>query len=76
MNLILPDAGWISILPDTKYDFAVNADEEMAFVVDFTIDERVTNLKFELDFGNLGEGFVSETGEFIIHEILLYPVLG
>ncbi len=76
MNLILPDAGWISILPDTKYDFSVNADEEMTFIVDFTIEETVTNLKFELDFGDLGEGFVSETGEFVLHEILLYPVLG
>lgn len=75
MNLILPDAGWISILPDTKYDFSVNADEEMMFVVDFTIEDTVTNLKFELDFGDLGEGFVSETGEFVLHEILLYPVL-
>ena len=73
VNLILPDAGYASILPDTKYDFNVEAGVEKVVVVEFTVANLVTNVKFELDFGTLGGTLVSLPGEFIISEILIYP---
>ncbi|PKK98300.1 MAG: hypothetical protein CVV57_08525 [Tenericutes bacterium HGW-Tenericutes-2] len=73
VNLILPDAGYASILPDTKYDFNVEAGVEKVVVVEFTVANLVTNVKFELDFGTLGGTLVSLPGEFTISEILIYP---
>lgn len=72
VNLILPDAGYASILPDTKYDFNVEAGVEKVVVVEFTVANPVTNVKFELDFGTLGGTLVSLPAEFTISEILIY----
>ncbi|MFH1693880.1 MAG: carbohydrate binding domain-containing protein [Bacillota bacterium] len=72
-NIILPDAGYASILPDTKYDFSLNADEMTVITVTFTTETMLTNVKVELDFGTLGGELVSEVGTFTLHEIMLYP---
>lgn len=71
-NLVLPDAGYASLLPDTKYDFNVAADVEEVIYVHFTVENSVTNIKFELDFGTLGGELVSLPGTFTISEVLLY----
>jgi hypothetical protein len=71
-NLVLPDAGYASLLPDTKYDFNVEANVEEVIYVNFTVTNSVTNVKFELDFGTLGGTLISLPGTFTISEILLY----
>jgi len=72
-NIILPDAGYASLLPDTKYDFALNADEMVTVTIEFTVETMLTNVKIELDFGTLGDPLVSLPGTFTLYEILLYP---
>lgn len=72
-NAILPDAGYASLLPDTKYDFSLNADETTTITVNFTVEAMLTNVKIELDFGTLGDPLVSLPGTFTLYEILLYP---
>jgi hypothetical protein len=71
-NLVLPDSGYASLLPDTKYDFNVEANVEEVIYVNFTVTNSVTNVKFELDFGTLGGTLISLPGTFTISEILLY----
>lgn len=72
-NIILPDAGYASILPDTKYDFSLNADEATTVTINFTVDTPLTNVKVELDFGTLGDPLVSLPGTFTLQQLLIYP---
>lgn len=73
LNFILPDAGFASILAGGFYDVDLTADEEETVAFSFTVANPVTNVKLELDFGNLGADIVSEIGSFDIAEILVYP---
>jgi len=75
LNLVLPDAGWVSILDGGSLDFEVVADEEEVLYVHFTVTNEVTNVKFELDFGTLGDDLVSLPGTFIISEVFIYQDL-
>jgi hypothetical protein len=71
-NLVLPDAGHVSILPDTKVDFSADADVMTTVTVQFTLEAATTNIKVELDFGTLGDELVSVPGTFTLHELLIY----
>ncbi len=73
VNLVLPDAGYSSILPDAKFDYQTVANDTVVVYVTFTIDAEVTNVKLELDFGTL-EGLTSETGTFTIEEAYIYQI--
>ncbi|MDO9629134.1 MAG: carbohydrate binding domain-containing protein, partial [Acholeplasmataceae bacterium] len=73
VNLILPDAGYASILPGNMYDFNLEAGVEKVVVVEFTVANLVTNVKFELDFGTLGGTLISLPAKLTISEILIYP---
>jgi hypothetical protein len=72
VNLVLPDAGWISLFADGSHDFAVVSTESNVVYVNFTVETEVTNIKFELDFGTLGGDLTSEIGVFTIQEVLIY----
>jgi hypothetical protein len=71
-NIILPDAGYASILPDNFVDFTVTADTPYVFTVSFEVMTPLTNVKLELDLGNLGGGNLSLPGTFLISEVLVY----
>lgn len=71
-NIILPDAGYASILPDTKYDFHLDAGAETVVVVNFTVSTPLTNVKVELDFGTLGDPLVSAATVVTMKQILVY----
>ena len=72
-NMVLPNAGWGSILPDTKYDFNVaTADQMVTVTVSFEIATALEDIKVELDFGTLGGTLVSTAGTFTLHNILIY----
>ena len=72
-NMILPNAGWGSILPDTKYDFNVATVDQMVTVsVNFVVANPLTDIKVELDFGTLGGTLISAPGTFTLHNILIY----
>jgi hypothetical protein len=76
VNMVVPNWGFASILADTKYDFNVVADEEKVIYVEFTVENDITDeVKFEFDFGTLGDPLVSEVGTFTISEVLLYQDL-
>jgi hypothetical protein len=75
VNLVLPNAGWVSILPDNAVDFDVTAAETTTFYVEFTVAAEVTDVKVELDFGTLGGEAVSELGTFTIQEVYIYQNL-
>jgi hypothetical protein len=73
VNMVVPAWGFSSILVDGKEDFAVEADVQKVVYVEFTVENDITDeVKFEFDFGNLGDPLVSELGTFTIEEILLY----
>ncbi|MFA5693474.1 MAG: carbohydrate binding domain-containing protein, partial [Acholeplasmataceae bacterium] len=72
-NLILPEAGYSSLLDDGFHDESLVKDEETIVSLDFTVDNLTTNVKLEIDFGNLGEDLESEPGDFLIEYIVLYP---
>lgn len=74
INLVLPDAGYASILPDGSVDFSVVTTETNVVYVNFTVTNEVTNVKLELDFGTLPD-LVSEVGTFTIFEVLIYQDL-
>ncbi|PKK85468.1 MAG: hypothetical protein CVV63_05190, partial [Tenericutes bacterium HGW-Tenericutes-8] len=75
INMVVPNWGYQSILEGTKEDVAVTANEEKVVYIDFVVATDITDqVKFEFDFGGLGDGFVSEPGVFTISEILLYQV--
>ncbi len=74
LNAVLPNAGWGSILPGTKFDFNVEADVEETVFVDFTVANPLTDVKIELDLGTLGGTLVSELGTFTLKEVALYTV--
>ncbi len=71
-NIILPDAGYASILPDNFVDFNVTADSPYVFTVSFEVVNPLTNVKLELDLGNLGGDKISLPGTFLISEVLVY----
>jgi hypothetical protein len=71
-NVILPDSGYASILPDNFVDFRVTADTPYTFTVAFEVTNPLTNVKLELDFGTLGGDKVSLPGNFLISEVLVY----
>jgi hypothetical protein len=72
-NVILPDAGYASILADNFVDFRVTAETPYVFTVSFEVTNPLTNVKLELDFGTLGGDKVSLPGNFLITEVLVYP---
>lgn len=72
-NLILPDAGYASILTDGSHDEEIE-DEMTRVVIDITVANLVTNVKLEIDFGNLGEDLTSEETVITIESIHLYRV--
>lgn len=72
LNFVLPDVGYASLLVDTKYDFALDADNMTIVTIQFDIAEYTSNIKFELDFGTLGGDLVSLPGTFTLHELLIY----
>ena len=71
-NIVLPDAGFASIIEGGFIDFEVVEDVEKVFTVSFTVVNPITNVKFELDFGNLGAESTSLPGNFLISEVLVY----
>jgi len=71
-NIILPDSGYASILPDTKYDFHLDAATETTLVIEFTVATPLTNVKVELDFGTLGDPLVSAATVVTMKNILVY----
>jgi len=71
-NIILPDAGYASILPESFVDFRVTADSPYVFTVSFEVVNPLTNVKLELDLGNLGGDKISLPGTFLISEVLVY----
>jgi hypothetical protein len=71
-NIILPDAGYASILPDNFVDFTVTADSPYVFTVSFEVMTPLTNVKLELDLGTLGGDKLSLPGTFLISEVLVY----
>ncbi len=71
-NIVLPDAGYASILEGGFSDFEVTADEEYTFTATIVITQPITNVKVELDFGTLGGDSVSSIGTFLLSEILIY----
>jgi hypothetical protein len=73
-NVILPDAGFASILPDSFVDFRVTAESPYVLNVTFTVANPLNNVKLELDFGTLGGTAVSLPGTFLISEVLVYQV--
>ncbi len=72
-NLVVPDWGYISLLPDTFYDYQTVADGQVVVNIPFTLNNDVTvAIKLELDFGTIGGEFTSTLGTFTIEEVLLY----
>ncbi|MBM3909462.1 MAG: carbohydrate binding domain-containing protein, partial [Firmicutes bacterium] len=71
-NIILPDAGYASILPENFVDFGVTADTPYVLTVSFEVVNPLTNVKLELDLGTLGGGKISLPGTFLISEVLVY----
>ena len=71
-NVILPSAGYASILPTNFVDFAVTANTPMVFTLSFEVLNPLTNVKVELDFGTLGGTKVSLPGTFVLSEVLIY----
>ena len=67
--MILPDAGYASILPGNAHDFEVDADETVVVAIQFTVAAPLTNVKIELDFGTLGGELTSVAGVFTLHNI-------
>lgn len=74
-NVILPDAGYASILPGNAHDFEVDADETVVVAIQFTVAAPLTNVKIELDFGTLGGELTSVAGVFTLHNIQVYPII-
>ncbi len=72
LNLVLPDAGYASALPDGKYDYQTVENDQVVVYVSFTVENDLTNVKLELDFGNLGGELTSAAGNFVIEEVLIY----
>jgi hypothetical protein len=71
-NIVLPDAGYASILEGGFSDFGVTEDVAYTFTATIVIEQPITNVKMELDFGTLGGDKVSLPGEFLLSEVLLY----
>jgi hypothetical protein len=71
-NIILPDAGYASILPENFVDFRVTADTPYVFTLSFEVVNPLTNVKLELDLGTLGGDKISLPGTFLISEVLVY----
>jgi hypothetical protein len=71
-NIVLPGAGYASILPEKFVDFRVTADSPYVFTVSFEVVNPLTNVKLELDLGNLGGDKISLPGTYLISEVLVY----
>jgi hypothetical protein len=71
-NVILPDAGYASILPNSFIDFNIVKDQTYVFTTSFKVTTPLTNVKVEVDFGNLGGASNSVVGSFLISELLVY----
>lgn len=72
-NLTVPAEGYRSILPDTKYDIVIGAEQIGEFVeviVRFELAAPVAGVKLEFDFGPIAEG--DAAGVFVISELMLY----
>jgi hypothetical protein len=71
-NIVLPDAGYNSILTGGFIDQAVTTNGVQYFTATIVLATGVTNAKVELDFGTLGGTKTSLPGTFVIQEVLLY----
>jgi hypothetical protein len=71
-NVILPDESYRSILPEGFKDFNIVDDETYVFTTSFTVATPLTNVKVEVDFGDLGANSTSVVGSFLITELLVY----
>ena len=71
-NIILPDAGYASILPTNFVDFRVTANTPLVYTLSFEVLNPLTNVKVELDFGTLGGDKISLPGTFVLSEVLIY----
>lgn len=71
-NIVLPNAGFASILEENYIDFSVNAEGETVVEASFDVATPLTDVKVEIDFGTLGGDAISEPGTFTLHSILLY----
>ncbi len=72
-NMVLPDAGYSSILTNSFEDFSILADETTTVTLNFTVASALTNVKIELDFGTLGGELVSLPGTFTLNTIMIFP---
>ncbi|VEU80714.1 carbohydrate binding domain-containing protein [Haploplasma axanthum] len=74
-NIVLPDSGHSSVLPEVEgknyVDIKLVEDEVYELIVDFNVATALTNVKVELDFGPIVEG-ETNTGVFELSDILLY----
>ena len=71
-NVVLPDAGFASILENGFVDVNLVAGTPKEVVIRFTVVNAVTNVKLELSLGTLGGDLVSAIGTIEIDEILMY----
>lgn len=72
LNVILPDAGFASILEGNFKDFAVTQGTDVVYTLTFTTTTQLSNVKVELDFGTLGGTKTSLPGTFVIKQMLVY----
>jgi hypothetical protein len=70
-NIVLPDAGYSSILPDGFIDQDVTTNGVQYITATIVLNTPVTNAKVELDFGTI-TGKTSLPGTFVIQSVLLY----
>lgn len=71
-NIVLPDAGYASIIPGNMYDFNLVAGVPTTVVIPFTIANPITNVKVELDFGTLGGALISTPTIVTMENFLIY----
>jgi predicted secreted protein len=71
-NVLLPDAGFASIIAGGFEDFAVTSNADTVFTYTFETTTQLTNVKLEIDFGTLGGTKTSLPGTFVLKEVLVY----
>lgn len=69
-NALLPKEGYASFLPETFKDIELKAGETVDFVIEFEVPETKDHVKFEIDFGQIGE-LESLPGVFVLENISL-----
>lgn len=76
LNIVVPDWGYQSLLPDTFIDIVVTealVNTDIVVEVSFDVVNQITSqVKLELDLGKVVEGDLP--GEFLVKQILIYQV--